>query len=67
MVNPQSDIEDAVEIDGESIDVDEELGLKEENEAPEEKKFVCAQSNSETISSKSDTIKEQSTSKEDKT
>lgn len=67
LVNPQSDIEDAVEIDGKSIDVDEELGLKEENEAPEEKKFVCAQSNSETISSKSDTIKEQSTSKEDKT
>ena len=31
LVNPEPDIEDAVEIDGKSIDVDEELGLKDEN------------------------------------
>ena len=31
LVNPEPDIEDAVEIDGKSIDVDEELGLKGEN------------------------------------
>ena len=62
LVNP----EDAVVIDGKSIDVDEELGLKEENEAPKEEKSASSQLNSETISTKSDTIKEQDTPKEEK-
>jgi hypothetical protein len=62
LVNP----EDAVVIDGKSIDVDEELGLKEENEAPKEEKSASSQLNSETIPAKSDTIKEQDTPKEEK-
>ena len=62
LVNP----EDAVVIDGKSIDVDEELGLKEEDEAPKEEKSASSQLNSETISTKSDTIKEQDTPKEEK-
>jgi len=32
LVNPEEEIEDAVLIDGESIDVDEELGLKDKND-----------------------------------
>ena len=63
LVNP----EDAIILDGNSIDVDEELGLKEEDETPQEEKSTCTQSNSETISSKSDTIEEQSPPKEEKT
>ena len=62
LVNP----EDAVVIDGKSIDVDEELGLKEEDEAPKEEKSASSQLNSETIPTKSDTIKEQDTPKEEK-
>jgi hypothetical protein len=62
LVNP----EDAVVIDGKSIDVDEELGLKEEDEAPKEEKSASSQLNSETIPAKSDTIKEQDTPKEEK-
>ena len=62
LVNP----EDAVVIDGKSIDVDEELGLKEEDEAPKEEKSASSQLNSETIPAKSDTIKEQNTPKEEK-
>ena len=58
--------EDAVVIDGKSIDVDKELGLKEEDEAPKEEKSASSQLNSETISTKSDTIKEQDTPKEEK-
>jgi hypothetical protein len=62
LVNP----EDAVVIDGKSIDVDKELGLKEEDEAPKEEKSASSQLNSETIPAKSDTIKEQDTPKEEK-
>ena len=32
LVNPEEEVEDAVLIDGESIDVDEELGLKDKND-----------------------------------
>jgi hypothetical protein len=62
LVNP----EDAVVIDGKSIDVDEELGLKEEDEAPKKEKSASSQLNSETIPAKSDTIEEQDTPKEEK-
>jgi hypothetical protein len=62
LVNP----EDAVVIDGKSIDVDKELGLKEEDEAPKEEKSASSQLNSETIPAKSDTIEEQDTPKEEK-
>ena len=62
LINP----EDAVVIDGKSIDVDKELGLKEEDEAPKEEKSASSQLNSETISTKSDSIKEQDTPKEEK-
>ena len=33
LVNPEEEVEEAVVIDGESIDVDEELGLKDENDS----------------------------------
>ena len=33
LVNPEEEVEEAVVINGESIDVDEELGLKDENDS----------------------------------
>ena len=66
LVNPDTEIEDAVLIDGESIDLDAELGLKDENTPLEEEKSASSQSNSETIPTKSDTIQEKDTPKENK-
>ena len=66
LVNPDTEIEDAVLIDGESIDLDAELGLKDENTPLEEEKSASSQSNSETIPAKSDTIQEKDTPKENK-